>query len=170
MKKSTFLIVFVAVLCFCFCSCNKDKVYEHRESFPDNAWERIEKGKTITFSDIEIEDTTAVYDIILTLRHTPFINEKQVKVLMKTIYPSGITRESIHTIKLRDRFDKEWVGDAMGDMIDVEEPVKKFISLPEKGNYTITITNLGRYSKMVGIMDLGVRVNKSNPKEYKNVE
>lgn len=170
MRKYLLYFVFVICLATIVSSCGKDKVYQSRETFSDNTWDRLTKDNTVTFSDIEIEDTTSVYDIYVTLRHAPFINENKVKVLMKVIYPSGISRESVHTIKLRDRFDKKWVGDAMGDLIDVEDQVKHFVSLPEKGTYTISLTNLGKYSKLVGIMDIGVMVKKSNLKDYKNAK
>ncbi|MBQ0113567.1 MAG: hypothetical protein KBT03_10590 [Bacteroidales bacterium] len=170
MRKLFLCFIFAMVTGLALVSCSKDEVYQNRESFTENTWERITDGKTITFSNIIIEDTTSVYDIYVDIRHTPFINEREVKMLMKVIYPNGITRQSIHTVKLRDRFDKEWVGEAMGDMIDVEEKVKRFMAFPEKGTYTITITNLGKYSEMVGIMDLGIKIKKSNPKDYKNVK
>ena len=86
---------------------------------------------------------------------------------MKITYPGGITRESIHTVGLRSADNKQWLGDAMGDLIDVEQRCRAFVSLPERGNYTITITNLGTYSKTVGIMDMGIFIKKSDLKEYK---
>lgn len=151
-----------------FSSCSKDKVYQDRITFNENSWDRLGKGKTIEFKNINIEDTSIVYDVYVTLRHTPYINESKVKFLMKIIYPQGIVRESVHTIELRDKENKDWLGDAMGDMIDIEKRCRAFITLPEKGNYTITLTNLGTYNKTVGLMDMGVMVKKSNLKEYKN--
>ena len=155
------------ILCFVLVSCEKDKVYQDRVTFKENTWNRLEDNKTITFKNIKITDTSALYDIYVTLRHTPYINEGRVKFLMKITYPGGITRESIHTVGLRSADNKQWLGDAMGDLIDVEQRCRAFVSLPERGNYTITITNLGTYSKTVGIMDMGIFIKKSDLKEYK---
>lgn len=167
--KRLFFSTFVAFsMLLLFSSCSKDKVYQERKTFNENTWERLGKGKTIEFKDIAIEDTSTVYDVYVTLRHTPYINERKVKFLMKIVYPQGIVRESVHTIELRDKENKNWVGDAMGDMIDVEKRCRAFVSLPEKGNYTITLTNLGTYSQTIGLMDMGIIVKKSNLKEYQN--
>lgn len=168
MKNLFYLIFTFCVATALITSCGRDKVYQERKTFNENTWDRLGKGKTIEFKDIAIEDTSVVYDVYVTLRHTPYINERKVKFLMKIVYPQGIVRESVHTIELRDKDNKDWVGDAMGDMIDVEKRCRAFVSLPEKGNYTITITNLGTYSKTVGLMDMGIIVKKSNLKEYQN--
>ena len=167
--KRLFFSTFVAFsMLLLFSSCSKDKVYQERKTFNENTWERLGKGKTIEFKNIAIEDTSTVYDVYVTLRHTPYINERKVKFLMKIVYPQGIVRESVHTIELRDKENKNWVGDAMGDMIDAEKRCRAFVSLPEKGNYTITLTNLGTYSQTIGLMDMGIIVKKSNLKEYQN--
>jgi gliding motility-associated lipoprotein GldH len=162
MKKALKYLVFVCLSSLLFISCNKSKIYEQRQEFDNNTWERLTDKKTIKFDNINIEKTDDVYDIYVTLRHTPYINEKQVKFVMKIISPSGIVKETVHTIKLSDRFGTKWVGDAMGDMIDVEEKCRSFVSFPEKGNYTITLTNLGTYDKTVGLMDMGIRIEKSD--------
>lgn len=76
--------------------------------------------------------------------------------------PSGITRESVHTIALKDRSGKQWVGEALGDLIDIEEVCKKYISFPEEGLYTIELVNMGNKYETIGIMELGLRVIKSD--------
>ena len=167
MKKVVFYLSLILVALL-FASCGKNEVYQDRITFENNTWNRLEGNKTITFKNIEIKDTASLYDIYVTIRHTPYINEGKIKFLMKVIYPSGIVRESIYNIGLKSIDNKKWKGDALGDLIDVEERCRAFVSLPEKGNYTITLTNLGTYVKTVGIMDVGVLIKKSNMKEYKN--
>lgn len=169
MKKLWNIFFVLAVLTTLVCSCNKDKIYEQRQTLQDNTWNRLEGNKTLEFKDIEIEDTSAVYDIYVTLRHTPYVNEKTIKFILKISYPDGITRESSHSIDLIDESGKNWKGDAMGDLIDVEKRCRAFVSLPVKGKYTISLINQGTYFKTVGLMDIGVRVKKSDIKEYKNV-
>ncbi|MDO5760214.1 MAG: hypothetical protein Q4Q06_04245 [Bacteroidota bacterium] len=168
MKRSILYVLLVFSCILLFICCGKDKVYQERITFENNTWNRLEGNKTITFKDIEISDTSCLYDFYVTIRHTPYINEGRVKFLMKIIYPSGIVRESIYNVGLKSADNTKWSGDAMGDLIDVEQRCRAFVSLPEKGNYTITLTNLGTYAKTVGIMDIGVLIKKSNMKEYKN--
>ena len=169
MKKIFITLVFAA-MAVCFFSCSKNKVYQQRHEFENYSWERLTENKTVTFSDINIEDTTNVYDVWITVRHTPYINEEQVKLLMKITTPEGITRESNHTIRLKDRFKEKWACDAMGDLIDIEEVCRNLVSFPVKVNYKITLTNLGTYVQTVGIMDIGLRIKKSDIEGYKNAE
>lgn len=167
--KKIFLIVSLVIV-VCLISCGKSKVYQARHSFENNVWERITEGKTIDFENIEIQDTSSVYDIYLTIRHAPFINEDPIKILLSITSPTGIVRQSVHTIELKDRFQQKWLGDAMGDMIDLEQKIRSFVNFPAKGNYKISITNMGNYKQMVGIVDIGIIVKKSNLDEYKNVK
>ncbi len=89
-------------------------------------------------------------------------NEDKIKFKMLITSPSGITRESVHTIALKDRSGKQWVGEALGDLIDIEEVCKKYISFPEEGLYTIELVNMGNKYETIGIMELGLRVIKSD--------
>lgn len=171
MKKILLSLVLVVSI-LSLSSCNRGKVYEQRHNFDSYSWERLTDNKTITFSDIDIQDTTSVYDIYVTVRHTPYINEKEIKLLMKIITPDGVIRQSSrsNTIKLKDRYGKEWVGDAMGDLIDVEEKCRSLVEFPVKGKYTITLTNMGKYPQITGIMDIGIKVVKSDLDDYKNAK
>ncbi len=169
MKKILFTLVFAA-LSLCLVSCGKDKVYEQRHEFENYAWERLTDAKTITFSDINIEDTASVYDIYVDVRHTPYINEEVLKFIMQITTPDGITRISHHAIKLKDRFDKDWKGDAAGDLIDLSEKCRSFVNFPIKGAYKIDLINVGGKVKTIGIMDIGVKVVKSDLESYKNAE
>ena len=75
--KRLFFSTFVAFsMLLLFSSCSKDKVYQERKTFNENTWERLGKGKTIEFKNIAIEDTSTVYDVYVTLRHTPYMKEK----------------------------------------------------------------------------------------------
>ncbi len=162
MKKRLFLpLLFVAVMLLC-ASCGKGDVYQERKEIPNYTWARIEKGNTIVFDAIDIKKENETYDISLLVRHTPWINEDKIKILMKIISPSGTSRQSTHEINLKSRDGKGWAGEALGDLIDVEEVCKKYITLSEKGKYTIEITNLGTKYETVGLMELGLRIVKSD--------
>ena len=101
-----------------FSSCNKSQVYKEFKTLPNYTWERIEEGKTIAFSDILIENDEEVYDIAIHFRHTPYVSEDEVKFKIKIISPSNIIRESVHTVRLKNK-EGEWMGEALGDMIDI---------------------------------------------------
>lgn len=169
MKRVLLTVVLAVLYATVFSSCGDSDVYSEYRTVPSYKWERIGKGKVIAFDKINISNTDDVYDVSVMVRHTPYINEDAVKFLMRIVSPSGITRESIHTIKLKDRTGEKWLGDALGDIIDLEETCKTFMTFPEKGDYTIELVNLSTKYELVGIMELGIRIVKSDL-DYKTKE
>ncbi len=160
--KKTLRIVFLFTLILSFSSCNKSQVYKEFKTLPNYTWERIEKGKSIEFDNINIENEEDVYDISFHIRHTPYITEDEIKFKLKITSPSSIVRESVHTVKLKDKEGKEWLGEAMGDMIDLEVDLKTFYSFIERGLYKIELVNMGQKYQLQGIMEVGIEINKSD--------
>ena len=153
---------FVLLIIVSLSSCNKSQVYKEFKTLPNNTWERIEEGKSIVFDNVNIENEDEVYDISVHVRHTPYITEDEIKFKLKITSPSSIVRESVHTIKLKDKEGKEWLGEALGDIIDLEVDVKTFYSFIERGIYRIELVNMGQKYQLQGIMELGLEINKSD--------
>lgn len=160
--KKILKIVFLFTLFLSFSSCNKSQVYKEFKTLPNYTWERIEKGKSIEFDNINIENEEDVYDISFHIRHTPYITEDEIKFKLKITSPSSIVRESVHTVKLKDKEGKEWLGEAMGDIIDLEVDLKTFYSFIERGLYKIELVNMGQKYQLQGIMEVGIEINKSD--------
>ncbi|MEE0890075.1 MAG: hypothetical protein UHM08_02700 [Bacteroidales bacterium] len=160
--KKILKIVFLFTLILSFSSCNKSQVYKEFKTLPNYTWERIEKGKSIEFDNINIENDEEVYDISFHIRHTPYITEDEIKFKLKITSPSSIVRESVHTVKLKDKEGKEWLGEAMGDIIDLEVDLKTFYSFIERGLYKIELVNMGQKYQLQGIMEVGIEINKSD--------
>jgi gliding motility-associated lipoprotein GldH len=160
--KKILKIVFPFTLILSFSSCNKSQVYKEFKTLPNYTWERLEKGKSIEFDNINIENDEEVYDISFHIRHTPYITEDEIKFKLKITSPSSIVRESVHTVKLKDKEGKEWLGEAMGDIIDLEVDLKTFYSFIERGLYKIELVNMGQKYQLQGIMEVGIEINKSD--------
>lgn len=160
--KKILKVIFVLTIVTIFSSCNKSQVYKEFKTLPNYTWERIEKGKSIEFDNINIENEEDVYDISFHIRHTPYITEDEIKFKLKITSPSSIVRESVHTVKLKDKEGKEWLGEAMGDMIDLEVDLKTFYSFIERGIYKIELVNMGQKYQLQGIMEVGIEINKSD--------
>lgn len=160
--KKILKVIFVLAIVTIFSSCNKSQVYKEFKALPNYTWERIEKGKNIEFDNINIENEEDVYDISFHIRHTPYITEDEIKFKLKITSPSSIVRESVHTIKLKDKEGKEWLGEAMGDIIDLKVDLKTFYSFIERGLYKIELVNMGQKYQLQGIMEVGIEINKSD--------
>lgn len=162
MKKSGLIALLLPVMLFFFASCGGGDVYKQYKEMPSCKWARIEEGKSVKFENIDISKENESYDISVMIRHTPQVNENKIKFKMLITSPSGSTRESVHEINLRDRSGNGWAGDALGDLIDVEEVCKKYITLAEKGLYTVELVNMGTKYETTGIKELGLRIVKSD--------
>lgn len=162
-SRIVFALIAIGVLVFAGVSCKKNKkIYKDRQDFKGYVWNRIEDGKDVSFEKIKIPNIEDTYDIYVSIRHAPMINVDEVDFILKVISPSGIAKQSIHTIKLKDRAGEKFVGDRMGDLIDIKEIVKQYMYFPEKGEYTIVISNYSSKYQIGGIMSIGIEVEKSN--------
>ncbi|MDR1725132.1 MAG: gliding motility lipoprotein GldH [Bacteroidales bacterium] len=161
MKK----LIIVCVITLVIVSCNKNQIYKETISFKNYKWERLSEdkknGNFIEFKDIDVKKIDSPYDIYLIVRHLGLINIDNVKLLIEIISPSGTKRTSNVNIKLKDRNGKKFIGDVMGDFYDVEEKVKSFMSFTETGNHTIKITNLSSSFEIIGIIDMTLKISKS---------
>jgi gliding motility-associated lipoprotein GldH len=147
-------------------ACNSDQIYKNTITFENYRWQRLAEnkteGNTIEFTDIDVKNIDDVYDIMITIRHSGIINVDKVRLQLEIVSPTGTRRISLHNIKLKDREGKKFVGDVLGDLYDLEEKIKSFMSFTEIGKYTIKVTNLSSVFEIVGIIDMTLRVVKSN--------
>ena len=74
--------------------------------------------------------------------------------------PSGEERTAMHTFLIKDK-DGKFLGKGAGDLWDVKLLVKNKIYFTEAGTYKFQIDNLMDYYDIVGLMDLGMVVEKA---------
>ncbi|MDR0790776.1 MAG: gliding motility lipoprotein GldH [Bacteroidales bacterium] len=156
----------IAALVLIATACNSDQIYKHITSFKDYRWQRLSEdkksGNAIEFTDVEVKNNADPYDVLIGIRHSGVINVDKIQLLIDIVAPSGTKRSSVHTIKLKDRAGTKFIGDVMGDMYDIEERVKAYMSFTETGKYTIRITNMSSVFEIVGIIDMTLRIVKSD--------
>ena len=162
MKKTFNYLVVLIIFPLFFISCNNEEIYEHSISFPNNSWQRIEEGKDITFEKINIKSVKDDYDINVSFVHKPTINVDKISFILRIISPSGISKETIHTIELKDRDKVKFVGSNLGEIIEIKEAVKQYITLPEVGEYKIIISNYSESYEIKDLEKITLEVVKSN--------
>lgn len=162
MRKIINYSIIALFLCLTLVSCSNDSIYKNKIDFPKQSWQRIEAGKDIKFDKIKIKSIKDSYDINVSFFHTPKINVDEISFVLRIISPSGMKKETIHTIKLKDRDGKKFIGKNTGDIIEIKEPIKQYVSFPEEGEYTIMISNYCEKFQVDGLVNIGLEVNKSN--------
>ncbi|MFA7081602.1 MAG: hypothetical protein WC135_03220 [Bacteroidales bacterium] len=162
MKKAFNYLVVLIILPLIFSSCTKNQVYEDSISFPNSTWQRIEEGKDITFEKIIIKSVKDEYDFNVSFVHKPTINVDEISFILRIISPSGISKETIHTIELKGRDKAKFIGNNLGEIIDIKEVVKQYSTLPEVGEYKVIISNYSNKYEIKGLEQITLEIIKSD--------
>lgn len=120
-------------------------------------WDRF---TTFEF-EIPIEKTGVPYDLVFALRHHTDIPYDNVEINFTMHTPGGETRSRDYNMKIRDR-EGNLLGDGLGELWDVEVPLRKGFVFTEKGTCKVEIANRMTRLKTVGILEIGFIVSKSD--------
>lgn len=153
-------IVACLFIIFFFTGCGKDNVYEHRYTFPQSTWNRIEDGKSVFFEDVKITNTDIPYHLYVSFLYTPQVNVDHMQFIMRITSPSGDEKETIHSFPLKNREGK-FIGEEVGDYFEIEERCKVFQFFNEPGDYKIEILNFMHKYTVSGLVSMGLRIEKA---------
>jgi gliding motility-associated lipoprotein GldH len=153
MKKLLFLTPIILLF---LVSCSKNKVFEKFEKFENNEWPM---DKVVLF-DVAIEDTSAFYDISIPVRHIDNFPYDGLLVVMTINTPSGEERSKKYKLKLRDDEGK-FIGDVSGDIWDTTIPIIKKTKFNNIGTYKFEIVNDMPQTPTPCVMEIGLRIDKS---------
>lgn len=151
LKRSLFLSLGLAL--FLFAGCDKTRVFEDHSTSPEDGW----KHQEIAEFDVEIQDTSKYYNIILHLRHEGSYRYSNLYVLLDSETPSGKTNSTRFEFKLAEK-DGRWLGNGSGNIFSYSVPVNTNTKFPEKGMYKFGIEQYMRDSTLKGIKDIGIRI------------
>lgn len=146
------------LLCFVLLlSCNKNRVYEDYQAINNYVWKY---DSTLNF-EINIEDTSAVYNAFLYVRHIHKYKYSNIWFFTKIIRPDfSFALDTVECILAKD--NGQWLGDGLGDIWDYKHNWYPYNStiFNKKGKYKIQIKQAMRDSLLIGIMDIGVGIYK----------
>jgi gliding motility-associated lipoprotein GldH len=147
------MMILVALLA----GCGGSKIYEKHYKMENLSWNRF---RILQF-EMEIDDNSKNYDIILALRHIPEIPYETIEVGCTIVTPSGETRYLEHEVRIRDK-DGKLLGDGMGDLWDLEVPLRRSFQFDEKGSAMIELRNRMVKLETLGIIEVGLIVRESS--------
>lgn len=162
MKKIIGFSYIFIIISLVLVGCGNKPVYQNTVSFTNEKWPRIEEGKEIKFEKINIKSVEDTYDINVLFRFKKSINVDEITFILNIISPSGISKESTHTIKLKDREGVNFLGSDLGEIVEIKEIIKQYTTLPELGEYTIKISNYSSKYELTGIENITIEVIESN--------
>lgn len=153
MKK---LFIFGLLAMIGFSSCNSKKIYEKHIDNERITWNRFD----VKTFEVEIKDVSTPCDFLVAIRHHTEVPFQYVDVRMVIYTPDGETRIIEQQIKLRDKEGK-LLGDGMGDLWDVVQPVRKDLKINQPGICRVEISSTMSQADLPGIMQVGLVVMKN---------
>ena len=154
MIKRNIFWIFLAVV---FGSCDPDRVYEKNEEIDDHEW-RAEEAKVF---QVVLEDTVQRYNVYVNVRNAGYYRYSNLFLFINTYLPTGEIQRDTLECRLATP-EGEWLGDGLGDIWDNRILFKPGVRFPLKGEYKFEIIQAMREDPLHGIMDTGIRIEKSD--------
>jgi gliding motility-associated lipoprotein GldH len=148
-KKAT--IIF-SLLIF-FAACDPGRLYDESRGISENGWHKDSLAEFI----INVTDTTQLYNFYITVRNNDNYTYRNLYLFLNTRLPnSNLTRDTIELV-LAD-VNGKWLGKGFGAIKDNQIPVRNNLIFPIKGEYIFGIEQAMREETLVGLVDIGIRV------------
>lgn len=139
-------------------ACTTVDVFEKNIAIPDKSWERSFKPSI----DFTIEDTAALYNIYVTLRHTHAYSYNNIWLNLSYQMPGDSLNQQRVDILLADN-QKGWLGTGMDDIYTAWRQVNaQPVQFKSKGKATFTIEQVMRDNPLKNVINAGIRVEKVN--------
>ena len=151
MKRSAYILLFISTLFIT--ACDQKRVFEDYQNLKDNAWHINQKP---TFY-LEVNDTTTEHNVYFNIRHTGLYKYSNLFVLFTIQGPKAKAETQRLEFKLAEA-DGKWLGSGLGDIFSNQIKVMENVKFPRKGVYSFSIEQNMRDNPLLGVEDIGVRV------------
>ncbi len=136
--------------------CSDSGAYEKNEQIPNHEWNYTLQPQL----NFDITDTTSIYNVLITLRHTDAYAYKNLWLFVSTKQPGDSSfRKERFELNLQDGEGK-WVGSGMNDIHELRYPLFTDIRFTKQGSYTIRLQQTMRDNPLQHIMNAGIRIEK----------
>lgn len=147
-------VLFLFVLGFGLFSCSESPYYEKVVSFENNKWEVNQKPSF----EVEIEDTSTLYDFVLTIRTTTEYKFNNLWIFWNTKTPNGDRVREPFELKITTP-DGSWIGKNSGTIVENQIHFRQRKISP-KGKYTFTLEQGITESVIDNVLDVDLKVEK----------
>jgi gliding motility-associated lipoprotein GldH len=159
MKKAQIILlpfILIITLLFFLTGCDDKRIFEENKDIPDNNWTIENKIKF----DVSIKDPSTPANFYVNVRNADGYPYDNLFLFIKTTFPNGkFSTDTLECI-LADEHGK-WLGKGLGDIYDNQILFKRNVRFPLAGIYTFEIQHGMRSAAVPLIMDVGLRIEKS---------
>jgi gliding motility-associated lipoprotein GldH len=158
--RSLLYILVVLLLNTGIFSCAPINLYERTVAIPGHQW----KSSFIPQFSFLINDTSARYDLSITLRHRDLYHYNNIWLQINLLSPDG-KQYKFQTEKQLGTNESGWLGTGMDDIYEhrislQKELIENGVSLRKKGRYTLSIKQIMREDPLEQVMNVGLRIEK----------
>ena len=135
--------------------CNSNTIYKDYNKFDDISWNRLD------ILDFELPVVKKEpLNFYLAFRHHTNYPYSFIDVNITFFTPDGEMRSKDYHYRLKGT-DFKWKGDGMGELWDIELPIRKDMLFNESGICRVKIENKMNKMETPGIIEVGLIVRKS---------
>ena len=145
--KRLLLLIFLYLI---IASCDKQLVYKEYRTFDNVSWNRL----NILEFNVPVNQGEEL-DFFLFLRHHTYFPYDKLYVNITFYSPSGDIRSAEYDFNLKDEKGK-WLADGMGELWDIELPVRQNMLFNENGVCKVRIENKYTKTETPGIVEIGL--------------
>ncbi|MDR2037306.1 MAG: gliding motility lipoprotein GldH [Bacteroidales bacterium] len=149
-------IIWLVVFGIFMQSCDLQNIYEDNVRIPKDGWHQKEMVKF----NVDINDTISECNIYINVRNNSKYKWMELWLFVNTHSPQGLSQRDTLKIMLADDHGK-WLGHGLGDKFDTRLLYQQNIRFPVSGTYTFEYEQAMRDELLIGIDDIGLRIEKS---------
>jgi gliding motility-associated lipoprotein GldH len=138
-----------------FTSCDPAGLFDKNAPINTEGWGVADKVPFV----IEATDTLALFNFYINIRHTTDYKYRNIFLFMDTFFPDGSQSRDTIEIMLADVKGK-WYGKGIGSLRSNQVLLRRGFSFPFKGHYKFRIEQGMREQELMGIKDVGIRIEK----------
>ncbi len=158
MKNILILLFSISFTALIFQGCEKNRVFERNISIEKSSWKNSDKVKL----EVDVQDTSGTYNIYINVRHNSIYPYSNLWVMIISTSPDGNSQRQRVEISLANE-EGAWHGEGMGDVWDLKYLAQQNALFKVKGKYSFEFEQIMRQDPLLGIMAMGLRVERTTP-------
>ena len=138
-------------------ACDSSVYYDRQCSVNEHGWLPAE---SVDF-EVDIDDTNTVYNFLLEVRNSISYPYANTFFFLRTDFPDGSWARDTLEFPLANP-EGRWLGKRTGRYVDTRFYFRRNARFPMEGHYRFSVSNGMRDSAIVGLKDVGLRIEYSN--------
>lgn len=145
--------------CLLFSACDTNRIYEYNKDFNDRTW----KLKDTTVFDFKIKDIGIKYNVYYNVRNT--IDYPYARLFVNYSLMDSLGKTLSKNMVVKDLFDQKTGSphgtSGLGDIYDHQFLLLENFEFNRQGKYLLKLEQFMRQDTLLGVVAVGVRVEKA---------